>query len=79
MEGIDYFDPCVPRCDYETGAFEVTRDDERIVAIDGLPVYRAPNRSVARRLRKLGFTYDTWRCRFWEPGWRGEFRVRGWH
>jgi hypothetical protein len=64
---------------FATGAVEITRYGDKVVAVDGLPVYRAPTRSVAKRLRQRGFVYDTWRCRLLWGGRVGEFRVRGWH
>jgi hypothetical protein len=46
--------------------------------IDGAPVFRAPNRAVARRLKRAGYRYSTWLCR--EPfGGGPQYWVRGWH
>ena len=48
-------------------------------AIDQFPVFRAPNRTIAKKMKRTGYTFNIWRARDWWNNAAGESRVRGWH
>jgi|FLYL01.1.fsa_nt_gi hypothetical protein len=61
----------------DLGAEAVRIDGVAVERIDHFPVFWAPNRAVARRLKKEGFRYSRrWRARHtYVPG---EFLAAGW-